>query len=480
MKSGITRRLLIQIVLFSSLVTFMITTLQLVQEYIGGVEEVRMQVEQMTVLSLPSLTENLWNLYERQIRNQLEDLIQLPDLQYLEVRSGGEVLAAVGDESSSNTLMSVHPLIYHRDDETIEIGELNVVATLERVRQQVYARVFTILVSNAMKTAIVSIFIFFIFQLLITKHLQRMTAHLQNFSLERFDDPLELDRQPRVDELSLMVTTINEMESDLRRAHHELVRKERLAALGEFVGSVAHELRNPLGTIATSLEMIQRRGGGEDAAIDRALGRSQRSVERCERIVGELLDFGRMKKSQAQGWELDRWLGGLLDEYPTPPGGALLRELECGDMVVEFDESLLRGAVTNLIDNAWQAMGSRDAESGLPAGATVTVRTARQGDGVRLEVIDNGPGVPPEVKPRIFEALFSTKSFGVGFGLAIVRRIAEQHGGAVDIVSELGEGARAVLYLPKRQPAGEPRAPSSAMDTTRRDQSTPAKSTVLG
>ena len=214
---GITRRLIIYVVLFSSLITLLITAFQLFQEYRDGVRKVKGQIAQVEKLSLTSVTENLWNLYDRQIQSQLEDLIQLPDLRYLEIRTAEGVVASVGNQASENTIAEKLPLIYVREDEKLHIGSLLVVATLDGVYQDLIDRVVVILVSNGFKTAVVSVFIFLIFQYLVTRHLASISRHLENLSADHLDARLVLDRRPAKDELSEVVSAINEMGASLSR-----------------------------------------------------------------------------------------------------------------------------------------------------------------------------------------------------------------------------------------------------------------------
>ena len=214
---SITRQLIVYVVLFRSFITLLITAFQLYQEYHHGVSHVRGQIVQIEQLSLSSVTENLWNLYEKQIRVQLRDLIQLPDVQYMEIESSGEVIASAGIRTSQNTIIESLPLIYHRQDEEIPIGKLIVVATLDGVYEELFDRVVVILISNGIKTALVSLFIFLIFQFLVTRHLSSISGHLRNLTADHLDRKLTLDRSPVEDELSQLATSINNMADNLSR-----------------------------------------------------------------------------------------------------------------------------------------------------------------------------------------------------------------------------------------------------------------------
>jgi signal transduction histidine kinase len=238
-----------------------------------------------------------------------------------------------------------------------------------------------------------------------------------------------------------------ERTAELRDAQTELVRRERLSALGQLTATVAHEIRNPLGTIRTAVfaigDAIERHQMGR---VERALQLAERNVVRCDTIISELLDYTRDRVLQLKSVNVDTWLEGVLDEQTIPEGIVCTRELSAG-IEVPIDGEHLRRAVINVVNNAIDALQDEEAP-----GNRLTMSTHVVGDraGSRLEirVSDTGCGIAPGVLDKIFEPLFSTKSYGVGLGLPIVKNIMEQHGGGVDVQSELGKGTTVVLWLP--------------------------------
>jgi signal transduction histidine kinase len=179
----------------------------------------------------------------------------------------------------------------------------------------------------------------------------------------------------------------------------------------------------------------------------RALERIERSVMRCDRIIDEMLDFTRMSDLEPEPTALDDWLAGVIEEQSLPAGIILRQELQLPDLTVPLDRDRFRRAVINVIDNACQAMlGAGESET-EPAERLLTVRTHER-DG-RIEVVfeDRGPGIAPDVYERIFEPLYSTKGFGVGLGLPVVKQIMEQHGGGIEIETEEGRGTAVCLWL---------------------------------
>jgi PAS domain S-box-containing protein len=246
---------------------------------------------------------------------------------------------------------------------------------------------------------------------------------------------------------------VGERTAELHDMQEELLRKERLATLGQLTATVSHELRNPLGVIRNTMFTITEAAQSSGLKLDRALGRIERSIGRCDTIITDLLDYTRIRRLQREKFPLDSWLAEVLDEQQIPQRIALVREFGAGDPVVSVDADRLRRVIINLVDNAAQAIEG-DREGANPAPPCITVRTHIAGERVEIEIADSGPGIPPEIFKRIFEPLFSTKGFGVGLGLPTVKQIMEHHGGSIEMSSEPGRGTRALIWLPLVREAG--------------------------
>ncbi len=239
---------------------------------------------------------------------------------------------------------------------------------------------------------------------------------------------------------------VQERTRELRETQETLIRREKLAVLGQLAATVSHELRNPLATIrvsATSLELNVRDKG---LGVERSLDRIQRNITRCDNIISELLDYARMPDLRWQTVDFDDWINRLLDEQSLPEGIALDRDTVSGTHV-PMDPERFRRVVINLMDNARQAIQAAAPPSG-PGVMTVSVQTRIEGDRLRLVISDTGTGISPEVLPHIFEPLYSTKGFGAGLGLSVVKGIVEQHGGEIAVTSEAGKGTQVVVRLP--------------------------------
>jgi PAS domain S-box-containing protein len=239
---------------------------------------------------------------------------------------------------------------------------------------------------------------------------------------------------------------VEERTAELRAAQADLLRQERLATLGQLTATVSHELRNPLGVIRTSNFVVRDGLSQNSPRIQRALERIDRNVIRCDRIIDELLDFTRISGIGPESTSIDAWVDETLNEQARPTEISLRRDFGLPNMTVRFDRDRFRRAVINVFDNACQAMTGKDvARTANPA---LLVKTRYTNDRVEVIFEDCGPGIPADVLPKIFEPLFSTKGFGVGLGLTVVKQIMQQHGGGVEIDSARTGGTRACLWLP--------------------------------
>ena len=253
---------------------------------------------------------------------------------------------------------------------------------------------------------------------------------------KRADEELERHRE-RLEEL------VVERTQELKDAQAELMRKERLSALGQLTATVAHEIRNPLGTVRTAVfaigDAIER---DEIRRVGRVLELAERNIVRCDGIIRELLDYTRDRSLQFKPTRVDAWLDAVLDEQDIPKEIVCTRQLTFGGEI-PMDGEYLRRAVINVVENAIDALQDERAP-----GNRLTVSTRATGSRLEIQVGDTGCGIPAGVLLKIFEPLFSTKTFGVGLGLPVVHKIMQQHGGGVEIESEVGQGCTATLWLP--------------------------------
>jgi signal transduction histidine kinase len=241
---------------------------------------------------------------------------------------------------------------------------------------------------------------------------------------------VEVELQRRVEERTAALTA----------AQGELVRKERLSALGQLTATMAHELRNPLSAIRNTLFAVKETAATSGLNLERPLSRVERSVERCDRIINDLLDYTRIKDLHRSVLAADPWIEEVVGEQVFPDDVTLVRKFGA-DCRIAIDPERMRRVLINLLDNAAQAMTDPGRER------KITISTARVGDRFEFAIEDTGSGIASDVLPKVFEPLFSTKSFGTGLGLPMVKQIVEQHGGTIAITSETGRGTRVTVRL---------------------------------
>src|SRR5262245_40518274 len=270
-----------------------------------------------------------------------------------------------------------------------------------------------------------------------------------------------------------VITDISErkqMEVDLREANatlkstmEKLADSERLATIGQVAATVSHELRNPLGAIRNSMALVHQRTAGKQLGVERALERVDRNIQRCATIIAALLEFTHKRETVRVATAIESWLGEVLTQYKIPDGIVLQPELRAqGEIAI--DKEQFRQVIGNLVDNAAQALNDPAWNPPADHVRRITVRSEGAGPRMRLSVIDTGPGIPPEVLPRIFEPVFTTKNFGVGLGLPTVRQIVELHGGTIDVESAVGEGTTVTIFLPRLADAAPARAHGSSRE----------------
>lgn len=221
---------------------------------------------------------------------------------------------------------------------------------------------------------------------------------------------------------------------------------ERLAALGRLAAGLAHEIRNPLGSIVGSVQLL-RDSEGLDAEARELCALVERETARLDDLVTDMLDLTRPRKPVLGAVDLAQAVHDVLAlaSKSGRGGDVALRYEGPHALPIEADAGQLRQLVWNLVRNAIQASSP---------GAEVVARVAEAGERATLEVHDDGPGISEDAVARIFDAFFTTRSSGMGIGLAVVKRIADDHGWTLCVESREGHGASFRVAMPRRKVAG--------------------------
>jgi signal transduction histidine kinase len=228
----------------------------------------------------------------------------------------------------------------------------------------------------------------------------------------------------------------------LREAEAAVRRSERLAALGQLTAGLAHELRNPLGTIKASSEMLSRNVAPENEIAREVAGYISTEVDRCNSLVSRFLDFARPLEARLAEADLTQVIDhavGMLAREAGERNITVYRNYAPEIPPFPMDAELMERVFFNLVQNSVQAS---------QPGSSVTVKTRLAGDMAETSVIDRGSGIDPKLIETIFNPFFTTKSDGVGLGLAIVSKIVDRHGGKMTVESRPGEGSVFRVSLP--------------------------------
>jgi len=276
----------------------------------------------------------------------------------------------------------------------------------------------------------------------------------------------------------------NRIDVEVERIASQLDVATRLAAISRLTGGVAHEIKNPLNAILLRLDLLRARLGAPEEELAGEIDILSKEVLRLDRVVKTFLDFSRPLEVRFQDVDLAALVGevadlmtpqasqsGIVIEFYAPETGApaLVEVPESvpaaagriaahgvaplasgahsdsvvrGQAWMRGDPDLLKQAVLNLVTNAMEAMKT---------GGKLTMRVATSGNQVSLQIADNGPGIPPEVRPKVFQLYFTTKARGSGIGLAMTYRAVQLHNGTIEFESETGRGTTFLLQFPAKQ-----------------------------
>lgn len=472
----------LNILLFSSVVTLVSTVLQLGLEFRRDVDELKSQLTQIRSSYSDSLAASLWATSRADLDLQLGGIMRLPDLQYVEVRTDqGQLVASAGLPRQNEVVGLDFSLYFRHRGKLLHIGEVRLVAHLDGVYHKLRDKVVVILITQTIKTFLVSLFILYLFQLLVGRHLRRIAAFSEAISAAHEAPELKLDRQrdeqSPPDELEQVASALNAMHKRLRQSLLEVqtllaeaeasraalreaneqmedqVRDRTLhlqaanKELEAFSYSVSHDLRSPLrGIDGWSLALKEDYGDQLDATANQYLDRVRREAQRMGQLIDDMLAFSRLGRADLHRSNLD--LSALA-------GTVAARLRECHperrfdfridpSMRAEGDAKLLDIVLSNLFENAAKFSGQREVAL-IEFGSRIETGPDWSGPRTVYFVRDNGVGFDMAYADKlfgVFQRLHRVSEFpGTGIGLATVQRIVQRHGGRIWADARPDEGA---------------------------------------
>ncbi len=296
---------------------------------------------------------------------------------------------------------------------------------------------------------LVTVLLAFLMARQMTRNLDRLVEGAQAASRGDLDHRVEVRAR---DEIGALAEAFNTMMADLKTSKDRLVIAERIAAWQEIARRLAHEIKNPLTPIQMSVETLRKTWQKKHPSFEEAFEESTATVleetARLKRILSEFSEFARMPKPRTQPCNLSEMVSSALALYEGSV--EMTRNLPADLPAIEGDRDQLSQVLLNLIENARDAIALRP-DGGERGHILVETRLAAAGDAVELIVEDNGPGIPPEIKEKLFTPYFTTKQGkgGTGLGLAIVHRIVSDHGGKLEVSDVADGGARFTITLPR-------------------------------
>ncbi len=249
----------------------------------------------------------------------------------------------------------------------------------------------------------------------------------------------------RHDEFGDLIAAFNRMTVELREAQDLRVRAEKAAAWREMARQIAHEIKNPLTPIKLTVQNLVAIHTDDpksfEEEFERGAGLILDQIDALHRIAGAFSAYARFPNQRLEALDLAPVVQEVAAFYAAAGGSELVTDVRDAPLLVHADNDELRRVLINLVTNARQADAT-----------IVTLRAQREGERARIDIEDNGTGIPPDVMARIFEPSFTTKTSGTGLGMPIVKRIIDDYGGTITINSKQKEGTKVVVRLPLAAP----------------------------
>ncbi|MGI9491761.1 MAG: ATP-binding protein [Geminicoccaceae bacterium] len=468
--SPLSRSFAFKVIMASTMITLVITLLQLWFDYETNIASTHDALAQVQASYSSSLTSSLWTYDDVLVQSQLDGITNLLEVEWAEIVTDGGSRWISGEPKSKYTFKRDVPLIYGGGTNANELGRLTLVSSLDSIYWDL-AKKFTIILSlNFIKTLCMSLVIIYLFHRLVGRHLIDLAAFLSSLNLRKRSSDFTLrDRRHRssADELDLLVDTINLMRAKVQSSYDNVaenrdqleaaLQKEReLNSLQrQFVSMVSHEFRTPLAIIDGNAQRLQRKKSKitQDKLSD-MLTTMRKSVRRLVDLMESVLSSARLEEGEIGFDPSECNIAGLLQEVC-----AGYRELHAGYDIQEdlgrlpktitADSRLLRQVFSNLVSNAVKY---------APDGKSIWVTGLQDSQGnIAVSVRDEGVGIPEEELENLFERFFRASTAtgipGTGIGLHLVRHLVKMHGGSISVESRPGEGATFTVRLPGQHTA---------------------------
>lgn len=466
-------------VLTSAAVTLLITAVEITVDYRDRTNRVITAHEEIERIHGHTIIENLWMMNDVGAELTVKSIAELDTVEYISLTWDGGDKITGGVLPAKAEYISEYPLYrLHRGDKR-KIGTLTLHSSFATVRYKLFVRYCYLLLANFFKSIVVSVVALALFHLMATRHIRDIAEYASSVDLFSPPKPLKLARKKnksnQTDELQTLADSVNDMvtrlyasharvalrkedlETELKQQSHQLqtaqqrlLEKDRLTTIGSLVALVAHELRNPLGTIKSSIMLLQKTLPDEQltAMSRQVMSRMERSVLRCDHTIENLRGFGAQRENQQTLFDLGDLVDHILNTEPND-WNEFQFQLQVQDKTpILADKLKVTQVICNLLTNASQATLSQPA----PCSISANIHVQRQGESAVFQLEDCGAGLGDLEPERLFDPLFTTKVAGFGMGLSLSRYFVEELKGELYLESSNKTGgAIATLRLPIAQ-----------------------------
>jgi signal transduction histidine kinase len=374
----------------------------------------------------------------------------------------GKILAQTGTDSQKQSrILKVPVLLDHRSEKEIsddfsimkedlngeknnkieEIGTVTVDYSLDEIRNSISDMRFFSILTTILLFLVGSVMALFLAHLL-SAPISRVLHAIQGVAsgdLERRVDVSSKDEIGQLGEsFNRMIESLVKSREELKTTLSELARKERLASMGKFVSIIAHEIKNPLGIILSSAQVIKNPARNEEMRL-KAAEYIEEEVKRLDNTITHFLRFSRPPEPKLSRSNLSEIVKSTLSKWHRDEAIQVIFDSDSENFPVMCDPDLIHQVLLNILINASHSMEGK---------GEITVSIEQRENYAEVKISDTGDGIPDDIIGKIFDPFFTTKKQGMGLGLAIAHQVMEGHNGSISAANNTDEGATFILRFP--------------------------------
>lgn len=462
MKSKISYKLITYIFIISFIVTSISIYFQLQQTYTNQIHEFENKINTIEKNRLPILSQALWNVNVEAVELFLENIINDPAIIFAKVIEADGMTKTYGEEKLTNVIKKEFSIIKTINKKDNTIGRLIIIADLDPVYTKLKEYAFSIIITETIKMLLIALLIIFVIKKFLTNSIESMADYANKLSIETLDKPLEIKQvNKKENEIDIVVKAINHMRQNLlneitdsRKKDTILAHQSKLAAMGEMLGNIAHQWRQPLSVISSSsssVKLNQELNQLDEKDIVKSMDNILKATKYLSSTIDDFRDYFRPNKTK-EHFELSKCLDKvyvIVDQHYKTLNIKLVKpKLNCD--LYGYQNELIQ-VLLNLLNNAKDELVKKDTDR------LIIIDVTCQKEHTKLTIQDNAGGIPEDIISRIFEPYFTTKDQkqGTGIGLYIAQEIISKHmNGKLEVQNETftyeeltGKGAKFTITL---------------------------------